>query len=268
MNVKEIAQKVGELNKTIEALNQKHAMEEAKKNVLLDNFKESIKDYMEKYHVDFSGNLEECAKKIKAERDKVITEVEKEFELKSKIVDAIEKGNYEEANSLLGITTDNEEVAELINEVSDKVQKEFKEVMDEPVVDDVISDDTEVSDEPVVEKKTKKATTKKKASKKVEEKKETFEDIIQEDTNDVDEDDFFFEDGGNDLFEEEKPVVKKEKKSVKKEEVPFEEDEASPVEDTTSDEKNVLDDMSFSLDDDEDMDFGFGDLLSGSKFSV
>lgn len=240
MDTQNIIKKVETLNEQIEGLNEKHRNAVVERNLLHKTLLENLKAYEEKYNITFSGSLEDCAKQIAAEKEKIESAITQEIELSEKVITALNNGNYEEANTLLGIEVDSKEVTEVIKEASDAVAKSTAEVAEEASEED---DDVEEFFTGSVE----------------EEQEETpaEEPAVKEEAED-DFGDFFMDDPIEDLTSNnsdapaEKPAEAKEEPAKK---------EAS---------SNPLDSVNFSLDDDdeEDVDFGFGNLLSGSKFSI
>lgn len=108
------------LNERIEAINTQKTREESKREVLLQNLKKSVEAYESSYGVSLKDkSLSKMSKNIENEMGKVTSEITKEYELKEAVVSAIENGDMEEANRLLGITVtkEPEEVEEeVINE--------------------------------------------------------------------------------------------------------------------------------------------------------
>lgn len=197
------------LNERIEAINTQKTREESKREVLLQNLKKSVEAYESSYGVSLKDkSLSKMSKNIGNELGKVISEITKEYELKESVVSAIEKGDMEEANRLLGITVTKEpEEAEDTEEVEEVTTKEETE---EPITENVdTSDDT--ADDWDLE----------------------VEDEIPEQVDEP-------EDESDDWD--------------------LEVDDDSETEDTEEEVSDMLGDV--------DDDFGFGDLLSGSRFDI
>ena len=130
------------LNERIEAINTQKTREESKREVLLQNLKKSVEAYESSYGVSLKDkSLSKMSKNIGNELGKVISEITKEYELKEAVVSAIEKGDMEEANRLLGITVTKEpEEPEEVEEVEEVATKEEPE---EPITENTdTSDDT------------------------------------------------------------------------------------------------------------------------------
>ena len=102
--------KVQELNKRIEKINTERTRVETRTQMLKEQILSDIKAYEEQFGVSLSADtFGKIQKLVAAEAKKVAEEVSKEYELKEKVVSAIEKGDIEEANQLLGIVTEVEE---------------------------------------------------------------------------------------------------------------------------------------------------------------
>lgn len=219
--------KVKSLNERIESIQTKRTKAETQKEMLLSSLDAEIKKYSENYGVDLKGkSLKETISLILAEQSKVVADIKSEYELKERVVSAIESGNIAEANKLLGITDEEEVVVE-----------------EKPVEEEYSSDDFD-----------------------------DFGDIEDEETDysiDEEEDDFGGIDGSDYADDEED------------EENDFSFDELDTAD--GNDEKAVenlgtnADDIVEELDtaDDDDIygdmdmdDFGFGDILSGSKLDI
>lgn len=197
------------LNERIEAINTQKTREESKREVLLQNLKKSVEAYESSYGVSLKDkSLSKMSKNIGNELGKVISEITKEYELKESVVSAIEKGDMEEANRLLGITVTKEpEEPEEVEEVEEVATKEEPE---EPITEnaDTLEDtsddwDLEVEDETPEQV-----------------------DEPEDDSDDWD----------------------------------LEVDDDNDTEETEEEVSDMLGDV--------DDDFGFGDLLSGSRFDI
>lgn len=109
-----MVQEVQVLNKKIENINVQRTKAEAKVDMLKKQLMSEIGAYKKTYGVDLSDkNFAKLSGKVKAELSLVSESIKAEFELKEKVVEAIEQGNYEEAYKLLGIKVDTDD-----NEVS------------------------------------------------------------------------------------------------------------------------------------------------------
>lgn len=116
------------LNERIEAINTQKTREESKREVLLQNLKKNVEAYESSYGVSLKNkSLSKMSNNIEKEMSKVTSEITKEYELKEAVVSAIENGDMEEANRLLGITVtkEPEEVEEeVINEETEETINE------------------------------------------------------------------------------------------------------------------------------------------------
>lgn len=112
------------LNERIEAINTQKTREESKREVLLQNLKKSVEAYESSYGVSLKDkSLSKMSNNIENEMSKVSSEITKEYELKEAVVSAIENGDMEEANRLLGITV-TKEPEEVEDEVIDEEPEE------------------------------------------------------------------------------------------------------------------------------------------------
>lgn len=110
---------VQNLNKRIEKLNTERTRVESQSELLKKQLNELISEYASDFGTDLHGKtLSECKNLIMAESKKVFDAVKEEYDLKEKIVSLIEKGDIDEANILLGIKPEVEEVAEEDNSIS------------------------------------------------------------------------------------------------------------------------------------------------------
>ena len=242
MDTQNIIKKVETLNEQIEGLNEKHRNAVVERNLLHKTLLENLKAYGEKYNITFSGSLEECANQIAAEKEKIESAIMQEIELSEKVITALNNGNYEEANTLLGIEVNSKEVAEVIKEASDAVAESTTEAVEEAGEDQDVEEFFTGS----VEEEQEEAPA------------EVAEEPAVEEEAEDDFGDFFMDDSIEDLTSNNSEAPA-EKPTEAKEEPAKKEASSSP-----------LDGVNFSLDDDdeEEVDFGFGNLLSGSKFSV
>lgn len=217
------AEQVKNLNKKIEQLNAQGTKAKGKLEVLEGNLQQSIQDYASLYGVNLGGKtMKSTAANIQKELKAVESAVQAEVELREKVVAAIERGDIDEANRLLGV--------EVVEEVEEEPE-EPNEVEEFPVdEEDDFGVDVEVSAEP---------------------------------------DSFGFDgiDFGDFDIEDEEPsgVVKKNSnKPVEKKSIGSV--EGTPADDVVADMEGDFGD--FDLSDDDFEDFGFGSMLSGTKFSI
>ena len=188
-------EQVKKLNEQIKKLNDKRNVVAGKIQMMQTRLNDELARYKAEFGLDLGGeNIRETVANILAEEKKVSSAIEEEFAFKSKVVAAIESGNIDEANRLLGIKDEVETKAESVA-TEDKVADEVEPESDTEGVDD--SENFDLGD---------------------------FGDVEVSDTGDLEDD--------GDSFKV----------------------EDNEVEDTEDD-------------DDEDFDdFGFGDLLTGTKF--
>lgn len=236
------AEQVKNLNKKIEGLNAQGNRAKAKLEVLEGNLTQSLEDYKSSYGVDLRGkSMKTTAANIQKELLAVEADVQREFELREAVVAAIESGDIEEANRLLGVTVVEEddegeveetpEIEDIIDEIEESPISGFSDVEDDFGID--TAEDTE---EPSFE-----------------------EDLSDDDSFDLDGLDF----GDLDLSEEEEPAKPEPAKPQNKKSSNI----GSTVEDTVQSLEGVpngFEDFDFGSDDFED--FGFNELLAGTKF--
>lgn len=112
------------LNGQIENIHTEKTKAETKQEMLKKQLTEELESYKTQFGVDLQGkSISETKALIEAEVKKVTTEVEKEYNLKVKVVDAINRNDFDEAYRLLGIQVESEEpVKEQV-----KVEEEVKE---------------------------------------------------------------------------------------------------------------------------------------------
>lgn len=155
------ANEIKVLNDKIEKIQVQRTKAETKREVLMSRLESEISKYEKEYGVSLKGDtLKDTIKAISVEQKKVSKDIEEEYNLKSKVVSAIESGNIEEANNLLGIETpindfDVEDIedAEDLDEVS-SVEDDTKDVPEEEdnfgIDEDEFSlDDDDAEDEDV-----------------------------------------------------------------------------------------------------------------------
>lgn len=223
MNVKQVK----ELNERIEAIQTQRTKVETKKEMLMARLTSEISKYEEIYGVKLTGkSLKDTISAIKAEQDRVSKSIQEEYELKEKVITAIESGNIEEANKLLGIVVEEENQ---IDEVESQVDEEDNYIDEE---DNYIDEDEDFSDEDISD--------------------DLDADVDMDfSVDDEEEDDFGIDDFG---IEDNTSH-----KSVKN--IGSTVDEVVKELDDEGEDFDALDDMDFD-------DFGFGDMLSGSKLDV
>lgn len=108
-----MVQEVQVLNKKIENINLQRTKAEAKVDMLKKQLLNELASYKEAYGVDLGDkNFSKLSGKVKSELAVVTGQIKEEYDLKCRVVDAIEKGNYEEANKLLGVETEEVEETE------------------------------------------------------------------------------------------------------------------------------------------------------------
>lgn len=155
------ANEIKVLNDKIERIQVQRTKAETKREVLMSRLESEISKYEKEYGVSLKGDtLKDTIKAISVEQKKVSKGIEEEYNLKSKVVSAIESGNIEEANTLLGIETpindfDVEDIedTEDLDEVS-PVEDDAKDVPEEEdnfgIDEDEFSlDDDDAEDEDV-----------------------------------------------------------------------------------------------------------------------
>lgn len=223
MNVKQVK----ELNERIEAIQTQRTKVETKKEMLMARLTSEISKYEEIYGVKLTGkSLKDTISAIKAEQDRVSKNIQEEYELKEKVITAIESGNIEEANRLLGIVVEEENQ---IDEVESQVDEEDAYIDEE---DNYIDEDEDFSDE------------------------DTSDDLDADVDMDFSVDDEEEDDFGIDDFGIEDNTSHKSVKNIGSTV-----DEVVKELDDEGEDFDALDDMDFD-------DFGFGDMLSGSKLDV
>lgn len=251
-------EQVKKLNQKIEELNTQGTKAKARLEVMEGNLEQALADYKSTYGVELKGKTaKSTATLIQREVDRVTAEVQAEYELRKNIVEAIERGDIDEANRLLGIQPEEaseepSEEDELFDE-DDSVEDEFneEEFFAESDRETIHSDADETSDTA------------------------DFGDFDFEDLeagSGSEEDDttqsFSFGGLGGISFEDDEedvqppPAVAKPagKKSAKT-------PEGIPAKDVVQNLTGNSVDIYGDFDIDEEEDFGFGDLLSGTKFT-
>ena len=103
-----LGKKVKELNARIEEIRDQRTRAETRKETLLGQLKGQIKEYEKLYGIKLSGEgYSGVEKAISGEMDRVSKEIQKEYDLKVSVVEAIDSGNIDEAFRLLGMENPN-----------------------------------------------------------------------------------------------------------------------------------------------------------------
>lgn len=243
------------LNRRIENINKEYTKKKTQQDMLKERLSKEIAAYKKEYNVSLEGkSIAETKKKIIAEHKKLVSEVESEYSLKLQVVQAIEEGDYDEAAKLLGI---------------------------EPEVEEVEEDEEPAEGEVGAEEATTTATEDIKVD---EDDDEEIDFGIDEDDEEEEEESFGLDEaeaedeGFNMEVEDEDSEVEevsaadfmkaagiKKQETVKK---PTEVKGSAPKDafaDMPDVEEDIFGDMEVE-DDDDEVDFGFGDMLSGTKF--
>ena len=125
------APEVQALNDKIEKINVQRTKEEARADMLQKQLEGKLGEYESLFGVKLKGKSFNATKKlINAELKKVTEEVEKEYNMKNAVVVAIESGDYDKAYSLLGIEKKadeepDEEPEEVAADVADDLSSSF-----------------------------------------------------------------------------------------------------------------------------------------------
>lgn len=255
VNVKDVEA----LNKRIEKCTTERTRMIAKREVLEKTLVAELKEYAEKFGVNLGAkSIEEMEKKIKAEVERVTSEVQKEYDLKLKVVTAIEKGNYEEANSLMGVKSE---------EPKGNFEAEIQEVLGKK---QVVEEEPVVKEEPEAEDDFDFSFDMSEDDSKVEEAREVAEAV----TDDLD----FGDISG---FDDQDSIKLPEVDDEDVEEFTGNKAAANFLSSVKAASTKVqgnsvaeaVEDLDFGgleVDDSDDLDieddFGFGDILKGSKF--
>lgn len=97
-------EQVKKLNEQIKKLNDKRNVIAGKIQMMQTRLKDELARYKTEFGRDLEGeNIRETVANILAEEKQVSSAIEEEYAFKSKVVAAIESGNIDEANRLLGI---------------------------------------------------------------------------------------------------------------------------------------------------------------------
>ena len=107
---------VERLNEKIEMLNQHRTKVQTTQELLESQLATAIEEYKKNYGIDLKGKDFKATKKlIEAECVRVSKEIEDEYSLKDQVVEAIESGDITKAETLLGVSHE-EEVPEEVTE--------------------------------------------------------------------------------------------------------------------------------------------------------
>ena len=256
-----LGKKVKELNARIEEIRDQRTRAETRKETLLGQLKGQIKEYEKLYGIKLSGEgYSGVEKAISGEMDRVSKEIQKEYDLKVSVVEAIDSGNIDEAFRLLGMENPNkaseEDVEDGVDGESDGDGVELADADGDQPTDAEYEED--------VAKMGKKSGGKqsgrqgkqsgkqgKQGTNSVSLNAQSAEEVFDEFNGDDDDEDF-----GLEGFEFDDPDD---------EDI---DDYSGPTGKTAKSTGNATTDLGgFGIEfDDDDDDFGFGDILSGSKF--
>lgn len=105
---------VERLNEKIEKLNQHRTKVQTTQELLESQLATAIEEYKKNYGIDLKGKDFKATKKlIEAECVRVSKEIEDEYSLKDQVVEAIESGDITKAETLLGVSHEEEEPEEV-----------------------------------------------------------------------------------------------------------------------------------------------------------
>lgn len=224
------AKNVQDLNKRIEKIHTEKTKAETQQEMLSNRLKAELTNYANQFGINLEGkDIKETKRLILEEADKVVKEVEKEYDLKEKVVEAIEGGDYDVAYQLLGIEREIEEEEEVVETEEDSISDTTEDLSEEdddftfPLMTGLSDDETEESED---------------TSSTMELDDDDEEELDEEDEESDDDDDGLTLKTGN--------------------------IEGQGI----SDAFGSMSTLEVEDDDDEDMNFGFGNILGGSKFGV
>lgn len=243
------------LNRRIENINKEYTKKKTQQDMLKERLSKEIAAYKKEYNVSLEGkSIAETKKNIIAEHKRLVSEVESEYSLKLQVVQAIEEGDYDEAAKLLGIEPEVEEVEEDEEPVEEEVEDEEATTTATEDIE-VNEDDDEEIDFGIDE-----------------DDEEEEEESFGSDEAEVEDEGFNMEVEDEDSEVEEVSAVDFMKAAgIKKPETakkPTEVKGSAPKDafaDMPDVEEDIFGDMEVE-DDDDEVDFGFGDMLSGTKF--
>lgn len=106
---------VERLNEKIEKLNQHRTKVQTTQELLESQLATAIEEYKKNYGIDLKGKDFKATKKlIESECLRVSKEIEDEYSLKDQVVEAIESGDIAKAETLLGVSHEEEEPEEVV----------------------------------------------------------------------------------------------------------------------------------------------------------
>ena len=145
-NINELRQRIAVANSESKRLNSERAINLGKKDTLTKQLDTALKSYNEKYGKNITINT------LNAELEAVTIAKEQEVKTIEAIIDAINSGNYEEANKLSGVVTKSEGVTPAISEpvVAQPVVEPVTQPVVEPVTQPVVEPVTQPVVEPVI----------------------------------------------------------------------------------------------------------------------
>lgn len=109
---------VKKLNDEIESIQRRREKAQTQKEMLLNRSKDLILKYEKAYGVSLIGEtIEDTFNSILAEKERVAKAIENEYELKTKVVTAINNGNIDEANRLLGLKNNDVVISEDVKDI-------------------------------------------------------------------------------------------------------------------------------------------------------
>ena len=259
-----LGKKVKELNARIEEIRDQRTRAETRKETLLGQLKGQIKEYEKLYGIKLSGEgYSGVEKAISGEMDRVSKEIQKEYDLKVSVVEAIDSGNIDEAFRLLGMENPNKASEEDIEEGVEGGADADSDGVELADADGDQPFDAEYEEDAAKMGKKSGKQSGKQGNNSVSLNTQSAEEVFDEFNGDDDEgfgfDGFEFDDSGDDSGSSDDyagptgpSVVKKSGKTSKSGK-------------TTGNAATDLSGFGIKFDDDDD-DFGFGDILSGSKF--
>lgn len=137
------AKDVQQLNTKIEKINTNRTKAKTQQEMLLQRLDEELENYKNQYGVNLKkDSLTQTKALISDEIKKVTSAVQEEYELKEKVVRAIDEGDYDTAYKLLGVEEEIEE--EVVEESLDKGTKDLEDNFD---MEDLDDSDVELDDD-------------------------------------------------------------------------------------------------------------------------
>ena len=146
-NINELRQRIAVANSESKRLNSERAINLGKKDTLTKQLDTALKSYNEKYGKNITINT------LNAELEAVTIAKEQEVKTIEAIIDAINNGNYEEANKLSGVVTKSEGVTPAISEpvvVQPVAPTSVTQTVAQPVAQPVVEPVTQPVVEPVM----------------------------------------------------------------------------------------------------------------------